>query len=214
MRRYTTLMWLGLLLWAEPASAASPPPTVYNLTVSQQAAVQPALTKKDVKSILQRASKVLASHGCNVKFTLKGEIGTFTSAPAVIETGSDLEAAHDVPADVKIVQNIHFCIGKHDAGGYLGCSWRPPGEKKTMVVSRLAGGIDIRPIVWAHEFGHTTGLQHRVDPQNVALMTPCGIKAFNQTVTTDECKCFLGEPGSCDVPESASQSCPTNPDGD
>src|SRR5690349_1696244 len=110
MGRCTPLLWLGLLLWAEPASAASAP-KVYNLTVSQQEGVQPALTKNDVKSILQRASKVLASHGCNVKFTLKGEIGTFKSAPTVIETAADLEAAHNVPADVKIVQNIHFCVG-------------------------------------------------------------------------------------------------------
>ncbi len=204
MRRGTTLLWLGLLLWAEPASAQK----VYDLTVSQQAGVQPALTKKDVKSILQRASQVLVSHGCNVKFNLKGEIGTFTSAPATIETQDDLEAAHNVPADVKIVQNIHFCVGKHDEGGYLGCSWRPEGRTKTMVVSRLAGGLDIRPIVWAHEFGHTTGLQHRHDAQNVALMTPCGIKGFNQVVTKDECRCFLGGPGSCNVPESASDACP------
>jgi hypothetical protein len=187
---------------------------VYNLTVSQQEGVQPALTKKDVKSILQRASQVLVSHGCNVKFTLKGELGTFTSAPATIENESDLEAAHSVPADVKIVQKVHFCVGKHDEGGYLGCSWRPEGRTKTMIVSRLAGGIDIRPIVWAHEFGHTTGLLHRVDPKNVALMTPCGIKGFNQTVTKDECKCFLGGPGSCNVPESANQACPASSEGD
>ena|SRR5689334_13788490 len=207
MRKSTTILWLGLFLWAEPASAEKP--KVYDLTVSQQEGVNPPLTKKAVKTILQDASKALVSQGCNVKFRLKGGIGTFKSAPATIENESDLEAAHNVPADVKIVQKIHFCVGKHDDEGYVGCSWRPEGRTKTVIVTRLAGGSSRRPLVWAHEFGHTTGLQHRADSKNLALMTPCGINTFNEIVTKDECQCFLGGPGSCHVPESESQACPT-----
>src|ERR1700742_3749874 len=74
MRRCAALMWLGLVWWAGPASASGAP-KVYSLTVSQQAEVGPPLTKQEVESILQDASKIVG--GCNVRFTLNGEIGTF-----------------------------------------------------------------------------------------------------------------------------------------
>jgi predicted Zn-dependent protease len=42
---------------------------------------------------------------------------------------------------------------------------------------------------WAHEFGHTTGLKHRKDPDGLALMTP-EIEAFHRDVTKKECDRF------------------------
>jgi hypothetical protein len=56
----------------------------------------------------------------------------------------------------------------------------------------------IRPILWAHEFGHTTGLPHRAAPG--ALMTPCKLFVNNVKINRRECDCFLAGPGGCPIP--------------
>jgi hypothetical protein len=143
---------------------------------------------------------------CSVGFTLKGDVGTFTSAPPVIKTAADLEAVHSVPADVKIVQAIKFCVGEFSEEGFLGCAWRPKGRPKTVIVTPLVGD-GIAPFVWAHEYGHTTGLLHRLDKDRLALMTPCDIEAFSQHVTKGECSHFIAGPVTS-YPPGNGDACP------
>jgi hypothetical protein len=201
MQAIIPIAWLALLLgWVEPAGAQQ----VYSLKVSIHKDVPP-LTKDQVDEALDRASKLLKEPGnqCNVTLNLSEPIETFDSAPKNIKSLDDLEAVHRVPADVKIVESIHFCMGKYDKKGWWGCSWRPEGLRKTVIVVRglhsPVVGRDTRYLLWAHEFGHTKGLHHRIDDKQ-ALMTPCAIGTLTRHITNDECTCFKDGPAGCQIP--------------
>jgi hypothetical protein len=208
---------LGLALWTGPASAQEP--VVHPLTVSIHATVLPKLAKlakldhTDIKGIiegiLKHASDLLQNNNCNVGFELKGPINTFESAPADIKTADDLEAVHSVPADVKVVRSITFCVGQTNNEGFLGCAWRPEGRQKTVVVS-IAGslpGMGSASHVWAHEYGHTTGLLHRFQAGNFSLMTPCVIQAYSAKINQDECNNFRAGPVPS-YPAGQGDACP------
>jgi hypothetical protein len=188
---------LGLLLWAEPARAE-----VYSLKVSVHEDVRPELTKAEVRTILKKASRLLQRH-CDVKFQLKDEIEKFASAPKDIKNARDLEAVHRVDADVKVVRKIRYCKGSPP---WIGCAWRPEGGPKTMIVTRKRRAIT--HILWAHEFGHTKGLPHRVEERGEerALMTPCPLDLFRRHINEAECKCFRE---GCEIQEpEPSVTCP------
>lgn len=220
MRRCAAILLFGLALWAEPASAYQI--KLYRLTVSVHQAVHPKLTKDEIVGILKGASDILQGHAdsailqghtgtalhnsCPVGFELKGPVQTFASAPAVITKEEELEAAHAVPADVKVVQTITFCVGEARPHGVPGCAWRRYG-KRTVIVARdgfppLLGSPQhdrgIGPVLWAHEFGHTTDLLHRYDKGILSpsenLMTPCDLEAFSQSINDDECAHFRRGP--------------------
>lgn len=192
MRGTLSLVCLGLLLWVEPAGAQK----VYSLTVSIHEKARPALTEQKVEQILARASQLLQQnkYSCNVTFKLNGPIRTFSDAPNVIKTESDLEAVHRESADVKVVQDIQFCKNK---GSFVGCSWRRDGPKTMIVTQKMP---DVAYVIWAHEFGHTTGLQHRTG-MNV-LMTPCNLFFNTIELNSNECDCFLAGPGGCSIPDT------------
>jgi hypothetical protein len=167
----------------------------------------PKLTNDQVDQALQRASDLLKEPGnkCNVTLKRNGPIETFAfdSAPKNIRTPDYLEAVHRVPADVKIVESIHFCMGKYAKESWWGCSWRAEGLPKTAIVARGMApgpvfGRDLRYILWAHEFGHTKGLHHRIDDKD-ALMTPCDIGRGTRHITNDECTCFKEGPAGCTI---------------
>jgi hypothetical protein len=200
MRKIIAIIWMILPWWGGPAAAQAE----HLLKIHVHKDV-PALTKAQVDQILQQASKVLQNAACNVTFKLDGAIEKFTtSAPKDINTADDLEAVHREPADVKVINSINYCIGQ--SGSFIGCSWRPEGVlPKTMIVIRRA--LLVRPILWAHEFGHTTGLPHRVDDE-MALMSPCDLQLFNIHVTPDECECFRRGNGGCPMSQ-LTPACPT-----
>jgi hypothetical protein len=189
---------LSLLPWAEPASAQK----VYWLTVSIHKDVRHKLTQKDIEKIFKRESKLLKEdNACDVEFKLNGPVQTFTSAPAYINDLASLEAVHHVAADVKVVQEIKFCRGQYYEEGVIGCSWRPAGLRpKTVIVTTATVATDLRHILWAHEFGHTTGLEHRIDDSQ-ALMTPCDLQSFNRHINEAECRCFVAGPDQCHMPD-------------
>lgn len=192
MRRCNAILLLGLPLWAEQATAEK----VHQLTVSIHEGVYSEWSPNTVEDILKKASNTLQQHDCDVRFELKGPITRFTSesAPADISDASTLELVHRVPADVKVVHSITFCVGeKREVSG---CAWRPKGRPKTVIVtSQSSLSLDgIGPVLWAHEFGHTTGLLHRYEKENLNLMTPCGLETFNTHVNKKECRHFLAGP--------------------
>jgi hypothetical protein len=209
MQNIIPIVCLALLLWAEPASAQQ----VHSLKVSIHKDV-PRLTKEQVDEALERASKLLKEPGnqCNVTLKRDGPVETFEfdSAPKNIRNLDDLDAVHRVPADVKMVESIHFCMGRYSKEGWWGCSWRPEGLPKTVIVVRgmrpgPVVGRDSRHLLWAHEFGHTKGLHHRIDDDH-ALMTPCAIGALTRRITNDECSCFKDGPGGCPIPAPSQEA--------
>lgn len=195
MRRCNGVLLLSLLLWIEPATAQDV--TVHPLKVSVHEAINSPSIQNTVEGILKEASRLLQTQdddkdvSCNVELKLDGQVTTFGSSPAVpadIKDAKSLEAVHQVPADVKIVRSITFCVGEPQ--GVFGCSWRPKGLRKTMIVTLVGTGSGMEGVLWAHEFGHTTGLMHRKDRDGLALMTP-EIEAFHRDVTKKECRQFI-----------------------
>ena len=123
-----------------------------------------------------------------------------------------MEEVHKVDADVKIVQTITFCKNENRPTGFWGCAWRPEGRPKTVIVANTAPP-NLRHIVWTHEYGHTTGLEHRerdnskpLDP----LMTACSIESFTVLVNKYECGCFRAGPRMCSMQDSNLQ-CSSSP---
>jgi len=207
MRRSAAILLLSVLLWVEPASTQVAPASAqkkHSLTVRIHTGVTHPLTPADVKVILDKASDILNSddnRNCNVKFELEGPIQPFTSAP--ITDDRTLEAVHQVPADVKIVPSIAFCpVGSPPPSHVLGCSFRPADQRhRTMIVSTLMVG-PVGPTggrhrnLWAHEFGHTTGLPHRDDVNDLVLMTQNEIFPFHTHINKNECDHFRAGPPS------------------
>jgi hypothetical protein len=220
MQIIMAVLSLALLMWAETASAQK----TYSASVSVHHTL-PELTADQVKKILTDASKLLQKdprHSetdddvkCNVTFTLKGAVGTFGAedTPAIVGR-SDLDAVHRVRSGadgdfhVKVVNKIlNFCRFPGSAG-FNGCAF-PPNFRSIIVVhpkmhiDRLGRPLATFPDhrLWAHEFGHLTGLGHRDDLR--ALMTSCPLdEQFSELpddaqvqVTRDECSCLQWGPG-------------------
>jgi hypothetical protein len=196
MRTPVAIACLGLLLWAESATGESARPLItHELTVSHHRSIH--VSPDQVRNILKRMSRDVLGE-CDVTFKLVGEVEPFASrhTPHTISDKNDLEAVHREPADVKIVKAIDFC--KRDSvfeSEFIGCSWRPRGRLKTMIVTHTQVEPRLRHILWAHEFGHTRGLPHRRNPE--ALMTPCTLFGDNVQITTRECSCFRKDAGGC-----------------
>lgn len=235
------IMAIALLMWVGAASAQS----TFSLSVNVHRNLPP-LTENEVKGILAGASNMLQKNSgrvdtendvaCNATFTLKGSVRTFGSPdlPANVDK-EHIDAVHRVDSDVegvdfhvKVVKKItDFC---RVAGQFHGCSF-PPHFHSIIVEHPLTHTDPEHPsadlpkgklpdhLLWAHEFGHLTGLGHRIEPgvtsssgQPLALLTPCDLSRFSDVsdarvqVTRGECRCLLGGPGSCPLP--AHLGCP------
>jgi hypothetical protein len=190
MQAISAIVCLGLLVWAEPASAQSP----YSLKVSRHVNVV-ALGEHEVDSILHGASEILQKNSCNVTFKRDGPIGTFGSAdtPKVIRTKAQRDAVHSVDADVKVVEEIRFCR-PNMGNSFDGCAWPPRAGSRSIIVVRHPAD-PFPSILWPHEFGHRMGLRHLSDP--LALMTGCRFDGKQVQIRQDDCSCFLSGPGSC-----------------
>jgi hypothetical protein len=195
------------MMWAEPASAQKK--IIHELTVRYHKSIERDLTDDKVKRILAEASRVLQRQRCNVSFTLKQPIRPFESddTPADVGGPTTRDKVHREDSDVKIVSTIAFCRPHQEA--FLGCGWDPPPNDpehprhRSMIVvnpeatppSTPQGRLKFSGVLWAHEFGHMTGLFHRKEPN--ALMTGCEIATDTVKIKPHECDCFRGGARSC-----------------
>jgi len=220
MRMIAGILSLALLTWVEAASAQK----MYSLSVSRHRAVPP-LSEPDVKGILANASRMLKKNSrhsddddvaCNVTFRLQAPVGVFgsTGSTAVVDE-DNIHAVHHVDSEVagvdihvKVVEAIKFCRPGLD-GPFEGCAFSPPDFRSLIVVHPKLHTVPRGQrfpdhLLWAHEFGHLTGLGHRRD--RLALMTPCSLTEFSNLpdtrvqVNRAECRCLLSGPGSCPLP--------------
>jgi hypothetical protein len=219
MQMFMAILFLALLMSVDEASAQK----TYAASVSRHAST-PALSEADVRQILDEASRMLqknsvnngdADVACNMAFSLTGPVRTFGSAdkPINIADARQRDAVHkvdiDAPGDfhVKVVNEIEFCR-RGLIGPFNGCSF--PIQFRSIIVVHPSKHLDpfSKPtklpddLLWAHEFGHLTGLPHR--HSKVALMTPCSIADLSSVtrvqVNKQECRCLLGGPGFCPLP--------------
>jgi hypothetical protein len=190
MRAVVAIACVALLAWAEKASADPP----YAMTVSRHPSVR-AFSQNEVKKILSAASAVMRGNGCNVTFTLKGSVGTFTSSgtPDVIATSQDLDQVHSEGTNVKIVKEIRCCRGTK--GNYDGCAWPPNAGSRSIIVTESGATLGN---LCAHEFGHRMGLPHKGDRSH--LMTAQGVIATSVKLSKAQCRCYQHE-GSCTLPQ-------------
>jgi hypothetical protein len=221
------ILSVAALMWVEAASAQA----TYSLSVSRHRDL-PAVTEAEVRDILAKASRMLKKDSrhndeedvvCDVTFTLNGPVRTFGSrAIRAVVDENNIQAVHRVDSDVagvdfhvKLVEEIKFCRPElAGVGLFSGCSYSPPDYRSTILVHpKLHKDPSNHPVrnfpdhlLWAHEFGHLTGLGHRHDG-SVALMTACPVTVFSRIpdtcvrVNRAECKCLLSGPGKCPLPE-------------
>jgi hypothetical protein len=221
MRIIAGVLSLALLMWVEAATAQN---STYLLSVSRHRDVPP-LSDGDVKRILADASRMLKKDSrrnddvdvaCNVTFTLKGSVGTFASPDRPFVTRDNIAAFHRVDSDVagvdfhvKLVEEINFCRPELPTEPFAGCSFSPPDFRSMILVHPKRHKDDRGRILskypdhllWAHEFGHLTGLGHR-DDDKLALMTRCplntqfsNISDARVRVNSQECPRLLAGPG-------------------
>jgi hypothetical protein len=122
---------------------------------------------------------------CDVTLSRVQDVRNFaTSAPASVNSSADYVAVSAEDSFVKVVDTITFCGGRF--GTFAGCTTTPG---RNMVVEETGANRDI---VWAHEFGHATGLQHRNAPK--ALMTSVPLASDQRYVNQTECDSFKAGP--------------------
>lgn len=213
MQMIMAILSVALLMLVNEASAQS----TYSASVSRHADV-PELSEEQVKEILEKASKVLQKNAidngdtdvaCDVTFILKGPVRTFGSvgtSPNIVDE-QHRDAVHQVDSDVtgvdfhvKVVKAIDFCRAGLD-GSFNGCAF--PIEFHSIIVIPPDKNFPDH-ILWAHEFGHLTGLGHR--HSKCALMTSCDVADLASVarvrVNKKECGCLRGGLGSCPLPDA------------
>jgi|GEM_PF-4334289 hypothetical protein len=211
MKMIMFILSAALLMLINEASAQA----TYSVSVSRHASVH-ELSEDQVRKILKDASEILQKNSvsnddtdvaCDVTFTLKGPVRTFGSvgiSPNIVDE-QHRDAVHKVDSEiagvdfhVKVVKEIKFCRpGLGDS--FNGCAF--PIEFRSIIVVPPSEDFPDR-ILWAHEFGHLTGLPHR--NSSCALMTCFPVDELKRDtrvrVNRKECGCLRGGPGSCGTP--------------
>jgi len=144
------------------------------------------ITAADADRILCNAGNILQIRdsandvACPVELGRVGNIAT-AEGPISIDSQAELDQVFALPGYVKVVDEINYCGGMM-APSAVGCGGRREGRPR-MVVERYFANSE--GMVWAHEYGHTKGLEHRTD-SSAALMYPSGGREVNAT----ECAAF------------------------
>ena len=144
--------------------APTPPGTVHNLVVLRHLTANIDDTRVDtifgeMGDILQ-TNDGLGDIACDVGFTRNGTTGTFAVGNGIINSLADFNAVNNLPGNVKVVRQINWCGNLQP--NVIGCA---PIPGTSMVVVRFNAAQE--SVLWAHEFGHNRGLNHRNVPDVV-----------------------------------------------
>jgi len=200
----STFMLLHLLLSCSSRTsspnAALAPPLQRSLAVARFSTS--SLDDAAADHAFGLASQIISNNSCALSLTRNGSVSQFTTGKGIILTQTDYKNVCAEPGYIHVVNQINWCNGTTDA---LGCSDTPG---KCMVLVRWTPDATQDPaqqeegILWAHEYGHTKGLQHRNDSDAVmnAVLGPSHLK-----ISSCECDAYL-ERGSCSAAAAAPPS--------
>lgn len=196
-RKYGSVCGVIALSIFSFGASAQPAPAIHDLHISRSDRVDLADARAD--EILNEASLALQTDddgtgsgllddvGCPVTLRRQGAITTF-AAPRDLASRSDWNRLKGIPGSIKVVRNISWCAGS--APRAIGCG-STPGT--SFVIERYTverGVYEMK--LWAHEFGHNTGLGHNTS--NPRAIMGQGASKVRREVNARECSSFLRGP--------------------
>ena len=145
-----------------------------------------ALTNANADSILDDATRVLwrndgaADDACSVRLYRRGNVAVFNNGNGIINSQADFNAINGLGGRVKVVNQINWCGAL--IPNVIGCA---PVPGTSQVVVRFTANQE--GILWAHEYGHTRGLNHVTGGTSVMNGT---IATTRTMVSANECDAF------------------------
>ena len=138
------------------------------------------LSDADVDAIFARANVLLRK--CDVTLRRVGHVVTYASQqmPNEIETGFDWQRLGRLPRSIKVVGRIRFC-GSVTSTDQSGCA-----EINGRILAASRRKFD--HIVWAHEFGHTSGLTHASSGNDSLNLMYWAAKNGSERLTVNQCR--------------------------
>ena len=169
----------------DPPVGPGPATVIHDLEVRRQQLAP--LTTAEADRILDDASRVLQTVdrdgdvAADVLLARIGPLTSFASPDGFINSSGDFRAHCGIGGQIFVVNEINWCgrIGSN----IIGCADRPGRCLMVVRIEPLNEGI-----LWAHEFGHNAGLDHRSAP--FALMAPT-LAPVNRVINAAERNAFL-----------------------
>jgi hypothetical protein len=160
---------------APPPATTTPPPPVRDMSISQFHTSLSLLTDAEAASILSDANQVLqevsgdGDVSCTIGLRRSGPVTTFTTGDGEIDSQEEFDEIIKLPGQIKVVNAINYCGGYHAEPGsmFIGCA--PIGGSSLVVVRLENPGPHEEGILWAHEYGHNCGLDHRSAADNEVM---------------------------------------------
>lgn len=154
------------------------------------------LSNSEAREILRRASLQLQRKdsardtSTRIEFALKGDrVRTLPrSLPRTIKTRRELERVLNSREGIKVVQQINYCTKPNSDA--IGCG-NVGSETVRIVVARTSSLKE--PQLWAHEFGHNSGLEHEKGSPSNLMYRRIGSRG-NREVTPAQARAILRGP--------------------
>lgn len=170
------------------------PPAARTVSVPVYRHSSVSLTDSEADRILADMGNVLQESDGNgdvptsIRFVRSGAVQLLPAGIAgVIQTEGQFDALMEAPAGVKVVRAIQWCGGP--GGSIIGCA-PLPSTRVNIAVVRFDSSMEGQ--LWAHEFGHNCGLNHRTNDSR-AVMYP-SISPTGRVVNSIESHHFLTGP--------------------
>jgi hypothetical protein len=144
------------------------------------------LSSTTADAILAKMTDILQTNNgsgdvaCDVEFIRDGGVTVFSTGDGSIDSQAEFNTIIGLTGYVKVVNQINWCSGI--GFNIIGCA---PTPGSSLAVVRFTT-IHQEGILWAHEYGHTQGLQHRSGD----VVMNGTIDANNTRVNSTECNAY------------------------